>query len=130
MHGSPLLRAGVGKSCLLLRFAEDSFTTSFITTIGCAGRARRAPCACPRAGAAAARRAQHRGVSLLGCAALQRSLAGQLALLAGLQSCQDPLRRIDFKLKKMLIDGKWVKLQIWDTAGQERFRTITSGERQ
>ena len=27
----------------------------------------------------------------------------------------------------MLIDGKWVKLQIWDTAGQERFRTITSG---
>ncbi|KAH7297212.1 hypothetical protein KP509_26G059100 [Ceratopteris richardii] len=26
--------SGVGKSCLLLRFAEDSFTTSFITTIG------------------------------------------------------------------------------------------------
>ena len=25
---------GVGKSCLLLRFAEDSFTPSFITTIG------------------------------------------------------------------------------------------------
>ncbi|KFM27068.1 Ras-related protein RAB1BV [Auxenochlorella protothecoides] len=57
----------VGKSCLLLRFAEDSFTSSFITTIG-----------------------------------------------------------IDFKIKKVLIDGKWVKLQIWDTAGQERFRTITS----
>ncbi|KAL4431188.1 hypothetical protein ABPG75_006444 [Micractinium tetrahymenae] len=59
--------SGVGKSCLLLRFAEDSFTSSFITTIG-----------------------------------------------------------IDFKIKKVLIDGKWVKLQIWDTAGQERFRTITS----
>ena len=27
-------RAGVGKSCLLLRFSEDSFTSSFITTIG------------------------------------------------------------------------------------------------
>ena len=26
--------AGVGKSCLLLRFSEDSFTSSFITTIG------------------------------------------------------------------------------------------------
>lgn len=26
--------AGVGKSCLLLRFSDDSFTTSFITTIG------------------------------------------------------------------------------------------------
>ena len=29
------LCAGVGKSCLLLRFSEDSFTSSFITTIGC-----------------------------------------------------------------------------------------------
>ncbi len=28
------VHAGVGKSCLLLRFAEDSFTSSFITTIG------------------------------------------------------------------------------------------------
>lgn len=36
--------------------------------------------------------------------------------------------RIDFKIKKILIDNKWIKLQIWDTAGQERFRTITSGE--
>ena len=26
--------SGVGKSCLLLRFADDSFTNSFITTIG------------------------------------------------------------------------------------------------
>lgn len=25
---------GVGKSCLLLRFSDDSFTPSFITTIG------------------------------------------------------------------------------------------------
>jgi GTPase SAR1 family protein len=37
-------------------------------------------------------------------------------------------RRIDFKIKKILLDNKWIKLQIWDTAGQERFRTITSGE--
>lgn len=58
---------GVGKSCLLLRFAEDAFTTSFITTIG-----------------------------------------------------------IDFKVKKLLLDGRWVKCQVWDTAGQERFRTITA----
>ncbi|GMH45568.1 hypothetical protein BSKO_13525 [Bryopsis sp. KO-2023] len=59
--------SGVGKSCLLLRFSEDTFTTSFITTIG-----------------------------------------------------------IDFKIKNIHLDNKWVKLQIWDTAGQERFRTITS----
>jgi Ras-related protein Rab-8A len=59
--------SGVGKSCLLLRFAENSFTPSFITTIG-----------------------------------------------------------IDFKTKRVNLDGKPVKIQVWDTAGQERFRTITS----
>lgn len=26
--------SGVGKSCILLRFADDSFTDSYITTIG------------------------------------------------------------------------------------------------
>jgi hypothetical protein len=31
---SPLCPLGVGKSCLLLRFSEESFTPSFITTIG------------------------------------------------------------------------------------------------
>lgn len=36
------------------------------------------------------------------------------------------VNRIDFKVKKVNIDGKTIKLQIWDTAGQERFRTITS----
>ena len=35
------------------------------------------------------------------------------------------LFRIDFKIKKVMIDEKCCKLQIWDTAGQERFRTIT-----
>jgi hypothetical protein len=32
--------SGVGKSCLLLRFSDDTFTTSFITTIGyvCEGK--------------------------------------------------------------------------------------------
>jgi Ras-related protein Rab-8A len=29
-----LTSAGVGKSCLLLRYSDDSFTSSFITTIG------------------------------------------------------------------------------------------------
>jgi len=43
--------SGVGKSCLLLRFSEDTFTSSFITTIG-----------------------------------------------------------IDFKIKKVFLDGKWIKL--------------------
>lgn len=33
---------------------------------------------------------------------------------------------VDFRVHKMDIDGRKVKLSIWDTAGQERFRTITS----
>ena len=32
---------------------------------------------------------------------------------------------LDFKIKKMNIEGKLIKLQIWDTAGQEYFRTLT-----
>lgn len=34
LSSSHCVCAGVGKSCLLLRFSDDSFTTSFITTIG------------------------------------------------------------------------------------------------
>ena len=34
---------------------------------------------------------------------------------------------IDFKFKRIELDGKVIKLQMWDTAGQERFRTITAG---
>ena len=58
--------SGVGKSCLLLRFAEDMFSDNYISTIG-----------------------------------------------------------VDFKIRKIELEGKSIKLQIWDTAGQERFRTIT-----
>ncbi|KAJ7471926.1 ras-domain-containing protein [Mycena latifolia] len=33
---------------------------------------------------------------------------------------------VDFRVHKLDVKGKKVKLSIWDTAGQERFRTITS----
>ncbi|KAJ7074571.1 ras-domain-containing protein [Mycena amicta] len=33
---------------------------------------------------------------------------------------------VDFRVHKLEVKGKKVKLSIWDTAGQERFRTITS----
>lgn len=59
--------SGVGKSALLLRFTEDTFSDYYISTIG-----------------------------------------------------------VDFKIRTIEQDGKYIKLQIWDTAGQERFRTITS----
>jgi Ras-related protein Rab-1A len=31
---------------------------------------------------------------------------------------------VDFKIKKLNVDNKDIKLQIWDTAGQERFKAI------
>ena len=33
---------------------------------------------------------------------------------------------IDFRIKKMNIDGKSITLQLWDVAGQEKFRSTTS----
>lgn len=33
---------------------------------------------------------------------------------------------VDFEIKKVVVDGRPINLQIWDTAGQERFRTITT----
>jgi len=47
------LSAGVGKSCLLLRFSEDSFTSSFITTIGCATASATRAVVTPESGVAA-----------------------------------------------------------------------------
>ncbi|XP_062484850.1 ras-related protein Rab-18-B-like [Pezoporus occidentalis] len=37
-----------------------------------------------------------------------------------------PTISVDFRVKKMVIDGRAVQLAIWDTAGQERFRTLTA----
>lgn len=58
--------SGVGKSCLLLRYVNNSFSPVFINTTG-----------------------------------------------------------IDFKIKYIEIDDKWIKLKICDTAGQERSTTTT-----
>ena len=33
---------------------------------------------------------------------------------------------MDFQVKKLVTQGKTLRLNIWDTAGQERFRTLTS----
>ncbi|NXK41355.1 RB18B protein, partial [Piprites chloris] len=39
--------------------------------------------------------------------------------------CLKPTIDVDFKVKKMVVDGRAVELAIWDTAGQERFRALT-----
>ncbi|KAF7702752.1 Ras-related protein Rab-1A [Cucumispora dikerogammari] len=33
---------------------------------------------------------------------------------------------VDFKIKTVEVNNRFIKLQIWDTAGQERFKTITT----
>ena len=40
---------------------------------------------------------------------------------------QNPLTTIgvDFKIKTLKIDNKFIKMQVWDTAGQERFGAIS-----
>ncbi|KAL3788352.1 hypothetical protein HJC23_009158, partial [Cyclotella cryptica] len=111
--------SGVGKSSLLLRFADDTYTESYISTIGVDF------------------------VSLIiWVIILYRSLSqnGRVALLGdgykkrpnlfGLTNF--PFLRlflnliVEQKIRTIELDGKTIKLQIWDTAGQERFRTITS----
>eukprot|EP01084_Bolivina_argentea_P306782 530178_1 len=60
--------SGVGKSCLILRYVDDEFQESYISTIG-----------------------------------------------------------IDFKLRTVKVNQKYIKLKIWDESqGREKFRTITS----
>jgi small GTP-binding protein len=59
--------SGTGKSCLLLRFCDDTFETSFFATIG-----------------------------------------------------------IDFKVKRLRMNGHPLRVLVWDAAGQERFQTIVA----
>ena len=91
--------SGVGKSCLLLRFSDGSFTTSFITTIGY-------------------------DLIVHTCSSMLYFLL--LLELIFFFFCY-VVDSIDFKIRTIELDGKRIKLQIWDTAGQERFRTITTG---
>ena len=116
---------GVGKSCLLLRFAEDQFTSSFITTIGYERkRERRMERGGVRIGATASRSLPTSASS--GGPPLPASRPVSLSHVHLNTQLSPPLHSIDFKIKKVLLDGAWAKLQVWDTAGQERFRTITA----
>jgi hypothetical protein len=117
--------AGVGKSCLLLRYSDDSFTTSFITTIGYAVPSQ--PASLP------GRQAEKSHTVSLPTLTLTLTLPAPPSAMAwAVSSDRQRVRRrrycrIDFKIRTVELEGKRVKLQIWDTAGQERFRTITTG---
>lgn len=92
--------SGSGKTGLLLRFAENTFQDSFITTIGIG---------------------ETRAASSCSCAARRNLTQPQAATLTSICLAA----RADFKIRTIDLLGQRAKLQIWDTAGQERFRTIT-----
>ncbi|XP_036069596.1 ras-related protein Rab-35b isoform X1 [Oryzias melastigma] len=93
--------SGVGKSSLLLRFADNTFSGVWLR-LGCDSR----------------------------LSTLRLLLSKPFWLLWFLYYCSTgsyiTTIGVDFKIRTVEINGEKVKLQIWDTAGQERFRTITS----
>lgn len=93
-------RAGVGKTCLLLRYANDSFSQTFITTIGIDFKIKHITVKDKRV------KLQVRG---------GRGPAGRTRRGARLRKLPPHPRALRSR------PG-----QIWDTAGQERFRTITT----
>lgn len=82
--------SGVGKSCLLLRFADDTYTESYISTIGVDFVSHPNPASPRRAPQVSSR------------------------WLLTRRGCRWQ------KIRTLELDGKTVKLQIWDTAGQVR----------
>uniref|UniRef100_A0A3P8XUU4 small monomeric GTPase n=1 Tax=Esox lucius TaxID=8010 RepID=A0A3P8XUU4_ESOLU len=90
--------SGVGKTCVLFRFSDDAFNTTFISTIG-------------------------RIILLKEANAIREYRCHERVHMV----CNNAeVGGIDFKIKTVELQGKKIKLQIWDTAGQERFHTITT----
>lgn len=90
--------AGVGKTCLLLRYANDSFSPTFITTIGIDFKIK--------------------NIELDG-KRIKLQVRNARSAVAALP-CSEAADNLPLGCWR--VNGP----QIWDTAGQERFRTITT----
>eukprot|EP00605_Chrysophyceae_sp_TOSAG23-4_P000269 GSChrysophyteH1.ASY1.ANO1.311.1 assembled CDS len=115
--------SGVGKSCLLLRFADDTYTESYISTIGvdfvsetfllAMTLGNYSKCLSVNLGNA---RTHH------GCHHL-RFLSLTTTSTPSTISSAMPL-----KIRTLELEDKVIKLQIWDTAGQELVYDVTDSE--
>ncbi|KAK2511987.1 Rab10 [Columba guinea] len=133
--------SGVGKTCVLFRFSDDAFNTTFISTIAVW------PLGPERADVSSVfkrksltkssvSRSPAHGGEILGSSVLQGSNVEQkrsrdlVLKVIDFVNADDKnsgtVEGIDFKIKTVELQGKKIKLQIWDTAGQERFHTITT----
>jgi small GTP-binding protein len=101
--------AGVGKTCLLLRYANDSFSPTFITTIGIDFKIKTIDIAGKRIKLQVSIHDNSNGFCVT-CICPLCSASVDPAT----SCCRD------------IVANTRVALQIWDTAGQERFRTITT----
>ncbi|KAF7137479.1 hypothetical protein RHSIM_Rhsim07G0117900 [Rhododendron simsii] len=90
--------SGVGKSCLLLRFADTDLMVE---------------------------KGQWYNTTHAHFVIMKHALIALVVDDSYLESYISTIG-VDFKIRTVEQDGKTIKLQIWDTAGQERFRTITS----
>jgi hypothetical protein len=88
---------GVGKTSLLLRYADNTFSANMMPTAGCVAIA---------VAAAGTSSTGHHPCSHHRCSTIS-------------------VYRVAFKTEMLEIQGKRIKFQIWDTAGQSRFHVIT-----
>ncbi|KAL5248646.1 hypothetical protein ACHWQZ_G017733 [Mnemiopsis leidyi] len=107
--------SGVGKTCILFRFSDDAFNSTFISTIGIDFKINLY--------------IHYRFKTLILILEFDREIINyQFSNISSLHKTSNNrhLPGIDFKIKTIELHGKKIKLQIWDTAGQERFQTITT----
>lgn len=109
--------SGIGKSCMVVRYAYNRFTDFEAPTIGAAYAAQRLKCvACTaqaRVGTAPAR---------VGTAQARASGSP----LPWRHPLHPPTRTRTHTHARRLADGTQVELAIWDTSGQEKYNSLTA----
>ena len=112
---------GVGKTSIMHRYADSTFSPSLISTAGYVREASgvwwfQEAGAVRVVGVGVTRNGGGGGLTFVGVPPVR---------LAPVHHCR--CCSVDYKTKYLNVNGKTVKCQIWDTAGQQRFHVITQG---